>query len=136
MTDEVYLSPRNSYIQQLQNMFVSAVWRLRKSKWLGLRSEKNRYQDNLSSWRNYVLTAILICLLFILPYRFIFFFGGLIILKVKKRNCLATDIKNTWKSCACGLFVCLFFCYPWNECMHDKHFACVKMKLKLSRTER
>lgn len=63
-----------------------------------------------------------------------FLFQGLII-KVKKRNCLATDIKNTWKSCACGLFVCLFFYYPLNECMHHKHFACVKMKLKLSRTE-
>lgn len=134
MTDEVYLSP-NSYIQHwLQIIFVSAVWRLRKSKWLGLRSEQNRYQDNLSSWWNYVLTADINLSAVYFTISLHFHFQGLII-KVKKRNCLATDIKNTWKSCACGLFVCLFFYYPLNECMHHKHFACVKMKLKLSRTE-
>lgn len=70
---------------------------------------------------------ILICLLFILPYCCSFIFSGLII-KVKKRNCLAIDIKSSWKSCtsACGSFVCLFvFLLPIKR-MRDKQFAWVK----------
>ena len=61
---------------------------------VGSRSEQNRYQDNLSSWRNYVLTADINLSAVYFTISLHFHFQGLVI-KVKKRNCLATDIKNT-----------------------------------------
>lgn len=136
MTDEVYVS-QFLHSATLAKIFSSQHyedWVGRVNGWVSAASKIDTKTIWLPGEIRFWL-QILICLLLILPYRCIFIFRGLII-KVKKRNFWATDIKNTWKSCACGLFcfVCFFY-YPLNKCMHDKNFACVKMKLKLSRTE-